>query len=274
MHVLRMKGRSIVAIILVLGLLLAAGCGSVLKGEATKPPATSTEAQQVNDALVNSLVKSIEELRGKVAALEATNVSTLPAIRASAIDAQAKAETLQGQIASMDAEIEALNSTIQSLREALEDYGTSEVIGIEDHDISGLSVVYVVNNTAITTVGAGNVRYAQLAIKLSNANSYAITNVDVVGKITLSYNLYGDLAAGYPKLSDAAAGWSYIYNYNADRVVDFEVYALGGKPIVIPAGGTITLRPKIELLAAPDETLPKAVRAVATITAIAYDKSG
>jgi hypothetical protein len=77
------------------------------------------------------------------------------------------------------------------------------------------------------------------------------------------------IAATYPQLVDATGLCTYNIYISGTSAVYFEAY--GGKTgISIPAGGTVTLRPKISLLASTGNQIPATTLSV-FLTAIIFD---
>jgi hypothetical protein len=127
------------------------------------------------------------------------------------------------------------------------------------------------NNITIGPIGSVTPGTAQFAIKIVNTTGLAISNIDVTGTITGSNTYSYYLASAYPQLIDGAALCSYTYSTGGSNVISFEAYG-GSKALSIPAGGSLTLRPKISLLAQSPYQIPVTTYNIA-LNAITYDIS-
>jgi len=106
-------------------------------------------------------------------------------------------------------------------------------------------------------------------VKITNTTANTIANLDVTGNITGSIPFSQSLAATYPQVVDATGLCTYNIYIGGTCTVYFGAY--GGKTgISIPAGGTVTLRPKISLLALTGSQIPATTLSI-SLTAITFD---
>jgi Skp family chaperone for outer membrane proteins len=161
---------------------------------------------------------------------------------------------LQSQVAALQASLQAAETTI----------GTSFIT------VNGLSVVFITNDVDIGVTGPTTPSVAQFAVKIINTTSSAVTNIDVTGTITSSRSFSGTVAAGYPQLVDGAGLCSYACFHGGSNVLHFEAYSGGKTTLTIPAGGSITIRPKLSILATANNQLPP-IAFVLALKTITYD---
>jgi len=180
----------------------------------------------------------------------------------------------------MVSQISALSDRLTVIEKAQQDFKTTlaglsqpttGVIGAQTQTINGLSVVFVSNGIQIPSVTT-SVTTAQLAVKITNTNSFNINNLDIIGKVIFS-SPTTNIAAGYPTLTDASKIYTYVSTFTGYNTIYFETYGGDkGQTISIPAGGSITLRPVVGLKAAATSVMTPGIITVSLDT-IAYDKA-
>jgi hypothetical protein len=137
--------------------------------------------------------------------------------------------------------------------------------------LNGLSVSFLTNDIIMGPTGSVIPGTAQFAVKVVNTTTATISNLDITGTITGSNNFSSFMAANYPQLIDGAALCSYTYSTGGSSVVHFEAYG-GSKTLSVPAGGSITIRPKLSILAVSPYQLSITTYNIA-LNAITYDIS-
>jgi len=191
-----------------------------------------------------------------------------------------KQNPTSAQLTSMVSQISALSDRLTVIEKAQQDFKTTlaglsqpttGVIGAQTQTINGLSVVFVSNGIQIPSVTT-SVTTAQLAVKITNTNSFNINNLDIIGKVIFS-SPTTNIAAGYPTLTDASKIYTYVSTFTGYNTIYFETYGGDkGQTISIPAGGSITLRPVVGLKAAATSVMTPGIITVSLDT-IAYDKA-
>ena len=164
--------------------------------------------------------------------------------------------SLQNQVTALQGSLKAAETTI----------GTTSVT------MNGLSVVFITNSIDIGITGSSTPSVAQFAVKVINTTGSVLTNIDVTGTISSSQYLSGTFAPGYPQLVDGAALCSYACSNSGSNTLHFEAYANAKAGLSIPAGGSITIRPKISFLAGTNYQLPAMTLTIALNT-ITYDSA-
>ncbi len=210
----------------------------------TKPPTTSAATKQMQG--------DIEELTDTLAALTA------------------EIESIQTQITALQdttTQIASLQTQVTALQEGLRAASTS--IGATSTTVNGLGIVFVNNTIDLPATGPVTANSAQFAIKIVNTTGKVVNNIDVTGVIICA-PFFAGLAAGYPQIADANSLCSYALSGNGSNMLRFEAYSGGKTALSIPVGGSITLRPKITVLAAKDCTLP-AMNFTISVNIITYD---
>jgi TolA-binding protein len=267
--------KKLIIVIAVCSLLAGASCKSANK---TTPPVTTTSAQQLQlqiNALsgqVNAFNTALSQLQSQITTT--TTTTTSPEDQQTAQEISTLTDTLKNisnTITTMQKQINSNESglllQVEALQSSLQAAATS--IGIMPVTVDGLNVSYITNNITIGTTGVTQPGTAQFAVKINNTTANAITNLDVTGYITSSMPFSQSLAAAYPQLIDAVGLCAYNIYIGGTSTVYFEAY--GGKTgISVPAGGTVTLRPKISLLASTGNQIPATALSV-SLTAITFD---
>lgn len=263
--------------ILVCSLLACAGCKSAGKSVAT----TTTTSTQVLQSEINSLSTQVNAFNAAVSQMQSQiNSQTTPATTTTTEDPQVAASisSLRDNIKNLNNTIttiqEQINSNesgllqqVEALQSSLQAAATS--IGVLPVTLNGLSVSYIENNITLGITGTTLPGTAQFAVKITNTTANTITNLDITGYITSSMPFSPSIAATYPQVIDATGLCTYNIYLGGTSTVYIEAY--GGKTsISIPAGGTVTLRPKISLLASTGNQIPATTLSV-SLTAITFD---
>lgn len=187
------------------------------------------------------------------------------AILATAVDdIQLQVTALQentATIASLQAQITELQDDLRA---------SMTTIGIVPEFMDDLSVVFITERVDIGAIGEETAGTAQFAIKIMNNTDKVLTNIDVTGTIAGSQSFAQMLAAGYPLMVDGSGLCSYTFSVSGSRNIRFEAYGSAKTGLSIPVGGSITLRPKITVLAVEDYVLP-AMTFVLSLDSISYD---
>jgi hypothetical protein len=165
--------------------------------------------------------------------------------------------------------LDSLQEQVTNLQNKLK--ATETTIGNSSTTINGLNIIFITNNLEIKTTSSSIQNDAQFAIKIFNNTNSAITNIDLTGTITSSKGFLGNLAVGYPKLADGAGLCSYVFYVDRATILHYEAFGSGKTSLSIPVNGSITLRPKLSLLAAKDNSLP-AMNVNIALDTLSYDK--
>lgn len=229
----------------------------------TKPASSSTVVPAAPNAQqVTTLTKQVSDLQSQFQKLSADKA----ALQKQNQDTQTELELTKARISITEADIRELRRHVSA---------SSVIIGVQPTVVNNLSVFFLLNNQSVTSPGsATKPSYVQLAIKLVNNNDYDLLNVDIIGTITLTFGTGSSttMAVGYPTLIDEAKAFIYSSNYSESNILSFETYSTGKEAINIPAGKSITLRPRVGVLqvgAGSAMTLSAKV----SISAITYDES-
>jgi len=267
----------LVCVIVVCLLLVCASCKSANKVAA---PTTTTYEQQLQSQ-INALSSQVDAFNTAVAQLQ-SQINTTTTSTTSPVDQQTLDEvsTLTDTVKNLSNSISTLQKQIncnesgllqqvEALQNSLQAAATS--IGIMPLTLNGLSISYITNNITIGTTGTILPGTAQFAVKITNTTGNALSNLDITGYITNSNSFSQNVAAGYPQLIDGVGLCTYNFFTSGSGTLYFEAY--GGKSsLSIPANGTITLRPKISMLAQTGYQLPITTFTV-TLTAITFDQT-
>jgi hypothetical protein len=174
-----------------------------------------------------------------------TTISTLPPTPVtpttptgpSNVELAKQIEFLTSNIQNLGDKMSALEDQMQTLQQNL--VGNATNIGLTSTSVNGLGILFITNNIDVGTAGTTS----------------AFT---------------GTLAAGYPQVTDASGNATITSTYAGDRTVVFEAYG-GAKGLTLPVGGSITLRPKISIMAAANNKIAATTFTIA-INAITFDK--
>jgi uncharacterized protein YlxW (UPF0749 family) len=181
-----------------------------------------------------------------------------------------KIDTMTLETEQLTNEINLLQSQMATMQDKLKAADTT--IGITPIIMNGLSVIFITDSIELGMIGSSNPIAGQFAIKIANTTDSAFSNVDITGTITSSQHFSIALASGYPQLVDGSGTCSYVFYVTQDKIMNFEAFGNGKTSLSIPPGGSITIRPKITLLAATNGHFPAASFCIALKT-ITYDKA-
>jgi hypothetical protein len=253
-------------------LLIVVGLAGCALQSAPVPPAPSPSPSPSSTSYLTELATlsaQVANLSNKVAAIPTPTPFDPTKIEEEIAALQAQPTQTPVDLSNINEEIGQLQAQVKQLQSP-----QTVVLGTSPVSIGGLGVSFIVPSQLVSVPqGATSPSYAQLSVKISNSNSYSLVNVDIVGSITFSTGLYG-LAPNYPTLSDSVAGGvNYLASFNGANVINFEVYNFGpnGAALSIPANASVTLRPRVGLLASTGAFF-NSVNAVIAITGITYDK--
>jgi outer membrane murein-binding lipoprotein Lpp len=246
-------------------------CNFVKTEDTSTTDITSTSEQelqtQIND-LSNKLSafnNIISQLRSQMKAIQTPTTTPADEEVLSDIDiTTASIDKLNTTVISLQNQVTALQASLKAAETTI---GTSSVT------VNGLSIIFITNSIDIGMTGSTTPGVAQFAIKIINTTSSAISNVDVTGTITSSESLSGTMASAYPQLTDGAGLCSYAYStgsINGPYTLNFEAYSSSKTSLSIPAGGSITFRPKMSIMAITNYKLPATTFKLALNT-ITYD---
>ena len=258
---------------------------------ASKTTATTTEQElgsqiTVLGGQVSNLRNIISELQSKITvetAISSTPASTTDVenvsdnvnmLMLSLGKLASQAETLEKEIQVLhdsqqvnNTQVGILQQDVRTLQENLKANATN--IGTSSMLINGLDITFITNYIDTGMAGFSTATTAQFAIKISNNTSSVVSNLDVTGTITSLQSLSVNMAPGYPQVTDAAGISSIAYSYAGGNTIFFESYG-GSKTLSIPVGDSITIRPKVSILATKDNKIPATTFYIA-LNAITYD---
>jgi hypothetical protein len=267
----------LICVIVVCLLLVCASCKSAHK--VTTPVITTYEQQlqsQINalSGQVNAFNTAVSQLQSQINTT--TTPTTSPADQQTLDEINSLTDTVRNLSNSVSTLQKQINSNesgllqqVEALQNSLQAAATS--IGIMPLTLDGLSVSYITNNITIGTTGPTLPGVAQFAVKITNTTGAALSNLDITGYISSSNSFSQNVASGYPQLIDGAGLCTYNFFTSGNGTVYFEAY--GGKSsLAVPAGGTMTIRPKISMLAQTGSQLPITTYTI-TLTAVTFDES-
>ena len=205
----------------------------------------------------------VSQLQSQIKALETPTTSPSNPQASSEIDA------MTASIKKLNTAVGSLQTQVTALQDSLKAAETT--IGATSVSINGLSVIFITNIIDIGMTGSSTPGVAQFAIKIINTTNSTLSNIDITGAITSSYYLSGTMASGYPQLTDGAGLCSYAYSCGGTNAINFEAYSSTKTSLSIPAGGSVTIRPKISVLAVTNNQLP-AMTLTLALNTITYDK--
>jgi outer membrane murein-binding lipoprotein Lpp len=220
---------------------------------------------QINDlsGQISSLNSVVSQLQSQIKAVS-TQIGPQPN-QASL----SKIDTVATQNELLNGKIDVLQAQMATMQEKLNTTSTS--IGITPVNINGLSVTFITENISLGMTGPSNINTGQFAIKIANTTTSVFNNVDITGTISSSQYLASSLATGYPQLADGSGLCSYTF-YLLNGIINFEAFGSGKTNLSISPGGSITIRPKISLLAIEKGYFPATNLNIALKT-ITYDVS-
>lgn len=225
---------------------------------------TAAESEQHLQSQINDLSHQLSNLNNSVSKLQPqtpgdeTNQQVLNKIDAS-----------NANINNLSAEIDSLQTEVKDLQGKIK--GAETTIGSLPMTVNGLSVIFITNDIETGAIGVNNTSTTQFAVKIINNTGSNLANLDVTGTITASEGFADVLAAGYPQIIDGAGTFNYVFFMKEGQEIHFEAFGNVKTSQSIPIGGSITLRPKISLLAASGQQLPDLELNIALKT-ITYDK--
>jgi outer membrane murein-binding lipoprotein Lpp len=269
--------KKLICVIVVCSLFTCASCKTVGK---TTTPTTTISTQQLQSEInnlsiqVNAFNTAVSQLQSQINTTTtptATTTTENPQVAASISSLTDTVKNLSNTISTMQQQISSNESGLLQQVEALQNslQAAATNIGVLPVTLNGLSVSYITNNITLGITGATLPGTAQFAVKITNTTANTIANLDVTGNITSSIPFSQSLAATYPQVVDATGLCTYNIYIGGTSTVYFEAY--GGKTgISIPAGGTVTLRPKISLLALTGSQIPATTLSI-SLTAITFD---
>jgi uncharacterized protein YlxW (UPF0749 family) len=240
-----------------------------------KTPGASTDEINALTANAKNLAAAVDLLQTQITELQdQAKVADSENLTADIDTLQTQVTELQNKlkvtdVKNLSAVVDSLQTQVKELQKRLKIAETT--IGTTPVTVNGLSVIFITNDIEVETTGSTSPSAAQFAIKIVNTTGSALTNIDVTGTITSSENFSEMLASGYPQLIDGAGLCSYVFFMKEAECVRFEAFGNAKTSLSIPIGSSITLRPKISLLAAPDEQLPPMTFNIALET-LSYDK--
>jgi hypothetical protein len=256
--------------LIALSLLLVRSCvlPNIAKERSTKIEMTSEQNLQ---SQINDLSGQISSVNGYISQLQSQikSVSTQTDPQPYLVSVS-KIDTMATQNELLTSKIDAIQAQMATMQGKLDASSTS--IGISPVNINGLSVTFITENITLGMTNSSNINPGQFAIKIANTTNSAFSNVDVTGTITSSQYFGSTLATGYPQLVDGSGLCSYAFYMTQNGIINFEAFGSGKTSLTIPAGGSITIRPKISLLAAPKENFPATTLNISLKT-ITYDIS-
>ena len=236
---------------------------------------------------VSDLSQVVLKLQSQTQEKNPDSLSNLPAlselesIQADSQNLARQVASVQSQVTEMQekvktAELDNLNTRIAFLLKQVADLqdklkGADTMVGISPISVNGVSVAFITNDIEIPLTGSSVPSTAQFAIKIINVTNSPLTNVDVTGTITSSRSFYEVLSSTYPQLSDGAGLCSYVF-YLKGSILHFEAFSNAKTNLTIPAGGSITLRPKLAVLTAADEEFSTMTLHI-TLKTVTYDRA-
>ena len=236
---------------------------------------THISAQYSLLSTLQAQLKKNSELSLKPVATTTTIITTVPAITTTPPTPQGpttaeiadQVDFLRTNIQNLGDKMSALEDQMQTLQDNLA--GNATNIGITSQTVNGLNVLFITNNIDIGATGM-TANSAQFALKITNNTCGVISNLDVTGLITTAVPFGGILATGYPQVIDGGGTAIVTSAYAGDKIVTFEAYT-SGKTTTIPAGASITIRPKISIAASANNRVAPTTFTL-SINAITYDR--
>ena len=272
-----MKAERIKILILIIGVCSLVAFSLFIIKSFIQANSEGVSSDEITPASEQRLQSQIDDLSAKMSVFDSI-VSQLQSPFEGAGNQGPSPETEQQVTSRMDSiaadtqrlsvEIDSLQAQVATLHDRLEAADTD--IGITPVTSNGLSITFITNNIETGMIGSSDPSMGQFSIKIANSTASAMTNVDVTGTITGSQYFSETLASGYPQLSDGSGLCSYVFFITEDRKLNFEAFGNGKTSLSIPAGGSITLRPKISLLAKANEHLPAMTFSI-SLKNITYD---
>jgi len=267
--------KKLIIVIIVCSLFVFTSCSSANKSKsATSTTATLSASEKQLQSQIDDLFSQLSAYKNIVSNLQSqikttettTTPSTLPTASAND-EVSNEIDKITANIKNLNDSVSILQKQVQTIQDSLKTAATN--IGVTSTTLNGLSVIFISNNIDVGITGSSPAGVAQFAIKLTNTTASLISNLDVTGTITSLQSISGAMASGYPQITDAATLSSIAYSNGGGNTIFFEAYG-GTKSLSIPAGGSITIRPKISILATVNNKLP-ATTFIIAVNAVTYD---
>ena len=241
----------------------------------TPPPSVQNLQTQLDDlsSQINAFNSLISRLQARLKVLEnpvTTTTSVIPATNEpepSAIDYSSVIDDMTANIEKLTTQVKILQENVMILQDNMK--GNATNIGTNSMSVNGLDVTFIINGIDVGVTGSTTPNTAQFAMKITNLTNSVVSNLDVTGTITILENISSYMAAGYPQLADAASLCTMAFSYTGSNTINFEAYGSKGS-LSIPVGDSITIRPKISILASATNKLP-ATSLIIVVKAITYD---
>jgi hypothetical protein len=228
-----------------------------------------TATEQALQSQINILSSQISSLNGVISQLQSqSKTASTQTGSQSSQQVSSRIDTMSIEAAELTNKVHSLEAQMATMQDQLKTAGTS--IGIVPVNINGLSVSFITDKFNLGMTGSTNSSAGQFAIKIANATNSVFTNVDITGTITCSEGFSQALASGYPQLIDGAGLCSYVYYVTQGRVMNFEAFGNGKTSLSIPAKSSVTIRPKVTVLAGAGQHFPATTFNIALNT-ITYD---
>ena len=229
----------------------------------------STSEQKLQSQ-IDDLSKRTDDLNEKIAQFllqtQGTGLSTNSLTNQQILT---EIEDLSTNTKKLTTDVDSLKAEIAKLQNKLKAAETT--IGSLPMTVNGLSVVFITNDVEMGITGVNNTSMVQFAIKINNTTNSALANLDLTGKIAASGDFIEYLAPGFPQLVDGAGLFSYAYFIKGERELYFEAYSNAKTSFSVPAGGSVTLRPKMTVAPAGGKEIPPLSFNIGLHT-ITYDK--
>jgi hypothetical protein len=229
----------------------------------------------------NTILSQLQSQPKSTGTQTASSTGKIDAVAADTKTLAALVDSLQTQVSALKAadekdDLNNLTAVVGSLQTQVKDLqnklkGAETTIGSTPVTVNGLNIIFITDEIKIGITDSTSPNAAQFAIKVINTTNSALNSVDITGTITTSQNFSESFASGYPQLIDGAGLCSYVYFIKQSNIMHFEAFGNAKTSLSIPVGSSITLRPKISLLAMADGQLPPATINIALDT-ITYDK--
>lgn len=280
----------IIALVVCL-LLISTSCkfGKATTPVNTKKPPTTDELQtQIWDlsAQIGAYTVIINGLgtKGDGLATPAPEITTTtPAIPAADGTDAVDIDAMSANVDKLTTQVRILQENVMQLQQNMKTNATN--IGTTSMKINGLDVTLLTNGIEVGTIGvtpsdstgAGSGKStattpgsAQFAIKITNLSKNAISNLDITGTITSMDNITLNSAVGYPQVTEAGGVAAIAFSNTGENIITFEAYGSAKGNLTIPAGGSVTIRPRLTYVAAATKVIP-ATSFILAINAITYD---
>ena len=235
----------------------------------TPPPSAQDLQTQIDDLSIQVKVFDdlISKLQARLNVLETTPTTTTSTPPVIEEPDSTITDDMTANIDKLTTQVRILQENVMTLQDNMK--GNATNIGTNSMSVNGLDVTFIMNTIDVGITGSSTPGTAQFAIKITNLTNSVVSNLDVTGTITSLENVSMNMATGYPQLTDAAALCTMAYSNTGSDTVNFEAYGVKGG-LSIPVGGSITIRPKISILASGTNKLP-ATSFIIALKAITYD---